>query len=97
MSVIDVLLIEVIAVSRISGKSSFCLVATVLGSKGGQALRIVFAISLANCFTSGKISGQVETSVKNRPPHLTSDHECVIRKCEGWALKSDMFHQVLKS
>ena len=58
MSVMD-LLVEVIAVSRLSGKSSFCLVATVLGSKGGQALRIVFAFSLANCFTSGENLHQI--------------------------------------
>jgi len=74
MSVMDVLLIEVFTVSRISGKSSFCLVATVLGSKGGQALRIVFAFRLANCFTSGEFLVQVETSLKNWPPHPTSDY-----------------------
>ena len=83
MSLMD-LLIEVITVSRVSGKSSFCLVATVLGSKGGQALGIVFAFRLANCFTSGENLGHVEKSLKNRPPYLTSDYGCVIGKCEGW-------------
>jgi len=72
MSVMDVLLVKVITVSRISEKSSFCLVATVLGSKGGQALGIVFAFSLAMCFARAAIAGRAEFSVDRLGIALTS-------------------------